>query len=411
MASSAIATVLDKSGKAPTCTTSPPVRPQWREAVAGAGAGVFSRTAMAPLERLKLLKQLQTTVRTTAGAGAGVVVPNASVWKIFWLVYQEQGLYSFWRGNLPAVVRVAGTASINFTCMDYYKRLIVVVEPTTGPFALSPPPPAGSSSNKTQQQQERSQKFRTSLLAGGMAGATSTTIMYPFEFARTRLAMDMGNDSARTLFLASSSSSSSPSSCSSAATAATEKQTPRPREYRGTMDVLRKIVQSDGSLGLYRGYGIALVGGIFYRILYLGGYDILKYEMKQYEHNNTNMNTNNKIKNNHHQTRDSPTLSWTGRMVAAQTISLTAGTLSYPLDSVRRRMMMQSGVAAAAGDAPSSSPPPPRLLYRNSWQCMTHVWRTEGVAGFYLGLGPNMLRSVGGALLLVAYDAFRDLLS
>ena len=346
------ATTMVTTASSSSSSSSPAVvLPQWRDAVAGAGAGVFSRTVMAPLERLKLLKQLQTTTKH-----ATLVTHQPSVWRILMQVYHEQGLFSFWRGNLPAAIRVAGTASINFTCMDYYKRLLVEQGLVSG----------------TTSTQERTSKFLISLLAGGMAGATSTSIMYPFEFARTRLAMDMGKDDVKSLL-----------TTTKAATGTTIAK-PTPREYNGMGDVLTKIIQSDGPLGLYRGYGIALFGGIFYRVLYLGGYDIVKNELNG--------------------STSSSGGGWTSRIVAAQTISLVSGTLSYPLDSVRRRMMMQSGTANAGGVATA-------VPYRNSWQCIAYIWRTEGLAGFYLGLGPNLLRSVGGALLLVAYDAFRDVLT
>lgn len=36
-------------------------------------------------------------------------------------------------------------------------------------------------------------------------------------------------------------------------------------------------------------------------------------------------------------------LSWMERIISAQYISLVAGTLSYPFDSVRCRMMMEAG--------------------------------------------------------------------
>jgi solute carrier family 25 (adenine nucleotide translocator) protein 4/5/6/31 len=93
-----------------------------------------------------------------------------------------------------------------------------------------------------------------------------------------------------------------------------------------------------------------------------------------------------------------PQLSWGERIASAQFISVTAGTLIYPFDSVRRRMMMQAGVVVS------------ERLYRNSFQCISLIAQREGIRGFYLGLGPNILRSVGGALLLVAYDTFKILL-
>ncbi|EEC44691.1 predicted protein, partial [Phaeodactylum tricornutum CCAP 1055/1] len=303
--------------------------------VAGAAAGAFSKTAMAPVERVKLLLQLRHSVYpppvATAPLATTTTTPLASpsAWHVAREVYQTQGFRSFWRGNLPSVWRTAGTAAVNFTCMDYYKR--VAVQPLLARTIL----------HRTT---THAPTFWSSLISGGLAGGTATTLMYPFEFLRTRLAMDLGKNESR--------------------------------QYQGALDVLRRIVRSDGVGGLFQGYGIALAGGIFYRVLFLGGYDALKNELK-------------------HRKRAAMVVGNTGTVPA---ISLSAGTLSYPFDSVRRRMMMQAGQAMET------------RRYRSSWHCITVVLRTEGIRGFFLGLGPNVIRSVGGAVLLVAYDSFRDLL-
>ena len=160
--------------------------------------------------------------------------------------------------------------------------------------------------------------------------------------------------------------------------------------------VVMDIVRSDGIRGLYQGYGIALTGGIFYRVLYLGGYDALKKEIAwQREHGKDNDGSSPASPST---STTSQAMTWTERFLAAQTISLSAGTLSYPFDSVRRRMMMQAGMPTA------------QRPYRNSIDCIASVYGKEGLRGFYLGLGPNIVRSVGGALMLVAYDAVRGLL-
>ena len=48
--------------------------------------------------------------------------------------------------------------------------------------------------------------------------------------------------------------------------------------------------------------------------------------------------------------------------------------------------------------------------YCSSVQCFRVVFQQEGLKGFYLGIGPNLLRSVGGALMLVAYDMIKVML-
>ena len=59
--------------------------------------------------------------------------------------------------------------------------------------------------------------------------------------------------------------------------------------------------------------------------------------------------------------------------------------------------MMQSGL--------------PKSAYSTALDCARHVLREEGPRGFFLGLTPNLLRSVGGAVLLVSYDEFQKLLT
>eukprot|EP00523_Entomoneis_sp_CCMP467_P014345 CAMPEP_0168779874 /NCGR_PEP_ID=MMETSP0725-20121227/7830_1 /TAXON_ID=265536 /ORGANISM="Amphiprora sp., Strain CCMP467" /LENGTH=384 /DNA_ID=CAMNT_0008829703 /DNA_START=61 /DNA_END=1215 /DNA_ORIENTATION=+ len=364
----------------------------WRDALAGAGAGAVSRTAMAPLERLKLLRQLQHTTSPHANNVATTTAPHklllgqqTSTWQIFRWVLREQGARSFWRGNTPAVIRVSGTAAINFTALAYSKQHVV------GPLltALS-----SNKNNNNSGNQQRRHQFIGSLIAGGMAGATSTTLMYPFEFARTRLAMDMGKDNAPT----------SSSSNNKHKTSVQAPKTTTTRQYRGMTDVVVQICKTDGPLGLYRGYGIALVGGIFYRVLYLGGYDAVKTEYGHYKHQEQQINNSN---------NNNPT-TFLERFALAQAIALTAGTLSYPFDTVRRRMMMQAGllipVKKTTASTTTSTTAQPPVHYRNSLHCIRVMWQTEGVRGFFLGLGPNVLRSVGGALLLVAYDTFRTML-
>ena len=84
-------------------------------------------------------------------------------------------------------------------------------------------------------------------------------------------------------------------------------------------------------------------------------------------------------------------------MLLAQAVSVLAGTAVYPVDSVRRRLMMQSGSKSK--------------LYVTPMQCASAVLKTEGVKGFYRGIGPNVIRSVGGTILLVSYDEFKTLLN
>jgi solute carrier family 25 (mitochondrial adenine nucleotide translocator), member 4/5/6/31 len=393
----------EQRSKSSSTRTRRHVVPQWQEAVAGASAGAFSRTAMAPLERIKLLQQLQGSLRLPSTLDKAIIIPsktvsnssnNPSAWSLARHVYQTEGLASFWRGNWPSCLRVSGTAAINFTCLEYYQA--AAVRPLLDRFCYS------NSSNTNSQRQAQ---FWSSLIAGGLAGATSTTILYPLEFVRTRLAVDLGTSETQQQ-KATASTGAPTATTTVASSSSSSTATIRPRQYRGMHHVFVDILRLDGIRGLYQGYGIALTGGIVYRVMYLGGYDAVKKEIQWQRDNkpiesgnsNTSTKTGGGGKPSSSSSSSSSTMTWTERFLVAQTISLTAGTLSYPFDSVRRRMMMQAGMSRQ------------ERVYRNSIHCIATVYGKEGVRGFYLGLAPNLVRSMGGALMLVAYDAVRGIL-
>lgn len=267
---------------------------------------------------------------------------------------------------------------MNFLLMDWYKTAISPLLTWT----LRLP------SDRSPEKRQKRRALFSSFLSGGLAGGTVTTVLYPVEFVRTRLAMDVGKGTVDA-----------------------------PRMYPGGMrDVCRSIWKADGWRGLYQGYGIALAGVVLYRALHLGGYDAVKTEIlhrrghhvapdgfriMDNKHRIIMSGANNSVpQNGFVDSKDKATLglSMGERFLAAQIVSITAGTACYPIDSIRRRLMMQAGL------------PREKRLYKNSFDCLKKVSASEGVRGFYLGIGPNLVRSFGAALLLVSYDVFKVLI-
>lgn len=81
------------------------------------------------------------------------------------------------------------------------------------------------------------------------------------------------------------------------------------------------MFKNDGFAGLYRGFGISVIGIIAYRASYFGLYDTGKV-MQFPEIKKANL---------------------FALWAFAQTVTLLSGVLYYPFDTVRRRLMMQSG--------------------------------------------------------------------
>eukprot|EP00501_MAST-03F_sp_TOSAG23-6_P002089 GSMAST32.ASY1.ANO1.2182.1 assembled CDS len=99
--------------------------------LAGCSAAV-AKTVAAPIERVKLLLQNQ-------GESKAISKPYKGIVDVFVRVPKEQGVASFWRGNLANVVRYFPTQALNFMFKERYKT-----------------------------------------------GATSLAVVYPLDFARTR---------------------------------------------------------------------------------------------------------------------------------------------------------------------------------------------------------------------------------
>jgi len=193
--------------------------------------------------------------------------------------------------------------------------------------------------NPYNQKKEPVKFFFGNCASGGAAGATSLTFVYPLDFARTRLAADVGSGGAR--------------------------------EFTGIVDCLRKIATKDGVQGLYRGFGISVAGIIFYRAAYFGMFDTAK-EMFL---------------------KDAGIMF---KWAVAQVVTVSAGVISYPLDTVRRRLMMQSGRAAED------------MLYKGTMDCFVVIAREEGPLAFFKGSLSNVIRGTGGALVLVFYDTLQS---
>ena len=315
------------------------------DALAGALSGAFSKTIAAPLDRIKLLVQLRGSIVTADGNKSrhNVAKQNEGGLRSLQNVIRNEGILSLWRGNVPTILIQGATSALNFFFLESYKANVK----------------EWANNLSVDDSDSRTQRLFSSFVSGGLAGASTITLIYPLGFMRTRLATDVGS------------------------AAKNERLYPN-----GMRDVVRSVWQTDGFRGFYKGYGIALASVTLYRIVYLGGYDFLRSEISESSVGDST--------HSQRATNEAPVMQ---RFAAAQFVSMAASIAHYPLDSIRRRLMMEAGRADN------------ERMYRNSMECFRKILRDEGYRGFFRGLGVNLVRSVGAALVLVSYDEFKRALA
>jgi len=273
-------------------------------------AAAVSKTAAAPIERVKLLVQNQNEMIKQGR----LAEPYKGVVDCVQKTLKSEGVLPFWRGNLANVLRYFPTQALNFAFKDTIKAVF-----------------------KTSKDAPQYVKFGTNILSGGFAGSLSLTFVYSLDYARTRLANDAKGKGGE-------------------------------RQFNGLIDVYVKTLKSDGIQGLYRGFTISCVGIFIYRGMYFGLYDSLKPILLGED--------------------ASVLLSF----LLGWGVTITAGLMSYPIDTIRRRMMMTSGSG---------------VKYKGSIDCGMQILKNEGFMSMMKGAGANILRGVAGAGVLAGFDKFK----
>ena len=82
--------------------------------IAGGVAGAVSRTIVSPLERLKILFQIQSVGREEY---------KMSIWKALVKMGKEEGWRGFLRGNGTNCVRIIPYSAVQFGSYNFYKKV------------------------------------------------------------------------------------------------------------------------------------------------------------------------------------------------------------------------------------------------------------------------------------------------
>ena len=171
--------------------------------LAGAGAGAITKTSIAPLERIKILFQIQGMKKD----GIGENRQYKNVFQASSKILNEEGFLAFYKGNGANVLRVIPVYALKFAFNDAFKASIAR--------------PGQSIKNLDMSQR---------MAAGTAAGLCQACITYPLEVVRTRLALGPGMGI----------------------------------QYRGIIDCARRTIVDEGLRGLYKGLGPTILSGAPY---------------------------------------------------------------------------------------------------------------------------------------------------
>ncbi|XP_038046634.1 mitochondrial coenzyme A transporter SLC25A42-like isoform X1 [Patiria miniata] len=222
----------------------------WKEVTvsltAGAVAGATAKTVIAPLDRTKIL--FQTSDMHFSPRKALNLISK---------VYHNEGIIALWRGNSATMARIIPYAAIQYASHEQYKSLL---NPTKAP-SLQPIP-----------------RF----LAGSLAGVTASTLTYPLDCVRARMAV-------------------------------TNRES-----HKSMSSIIRITFRQEGLVSFYRGYLPTVLGVIPY-----GGISFFIFETFKKRHRELTGKSH-------------PTPSY--NMAFGAVAGLVGQSASYPLDVVRRRM-------------------------------------------------------------------------
>jgi len=230
----------------------------------GGTIGAISKTIMAPVERVKLLMQTQDSNPKVL---SGEVKRYANLLDCYRRVSSEQGALAFWRGNLVNCLRYAPQQGSALAFNDMLNNVFPVYNAKTDFW----------------------KSFAVKLVSGGLAGGMANTICYPFDFARTRLASDLGSGKG---------------------------------QFNGIFDCIFTTVRNQGITGLYTGWSVTVMGAFVYRAGQLGCFKQIQ-DMNPFQ-------------------QDKGYLGAISSFLAVTVARTVVMPFNYPFDTVRRRMMLES---------------------------------------------------------------------
>lgn len=267
-------------------------------ALAGALAGGISRVFTAPIDRVKLLFQVD------ARASGFTLARGARAARA---IVRDEGAFALWRGCHAAVLRILPYSATTFGTYNAYNAALARA------FDVAPDNDAAKKHRGEDERTPPVGDVRTRFVAGALAGATATVLTYPLDLLHARLAAH-----------------------------STTRPAPNISGMFGSAGYLYDVATKSGARSLYNGLTPTLMGIVPY-----GGISFATFETLK------SMYVNHATKGMNVVTEDEFEMPVHLKLVAGGFAGIAAQTLTYPLHVVRRRMQVHISAGASAPLYPS----------------------------------------------------------
>jgi len=321
--------------------------------IAGGIAGAASRTVVSPLERLKIIQQVQPRGSDRQYKG---------VWRSLVRMWREEGFKGYMRGNGINCLRIVPYSAVQFTTYEQLKKWFT----TFGSKELDTP---------------------KRLASGALAGITSVCSTYPLDLVRSRLSIATASIALATQQqippLKTATTPTAPSvkqTLSSAyhTSSSASYSTGISRAECSMWGMTLKVMREEGGIrGLYRGLVPTAMGVAPYVGINFAAYEALRGVITP------------------------PGKSSVARKLACGALAGSVSqTLTYPFDVLRRKMQVTGMASGGLG-----------YKYNGALDALQTIVRTEGLQGLYRGLWPNLLKVAPSiATSFFTYELVKELL-
>ncbi len=334
--------------------------------LAGAVAGIVSRTCVSPLE-------VVATAQMVRGGNKNMVGELTDL-------FANEGVKGFFKGNGANCLKVAPTRGVQFFAFETFKKKLVawkkasIIHSSYNNFNTNSNSNSNSNNKKQKQmtQEEYDELARNldvslspieRLIAGGFAGMIASSMVYPIEVVKTMLTM-------------------------------------YPGKYAGIQSAFRGVLSEVGPKGLYAGLAPTLIAMFPYVGVEFMIYETSKIAIETLLRNREENSASGNSASGSSSAADAAEFALP--IIISLGLGAIAGaaaqTSAHPLDVVRKRLQVQ-GI--------NGNP----VLYKTTFDCFAGVAKKEGMGALYKGLGPACVATIPGTgIAYITYEFMKRFL-